>query len=196
MSEIIRPDFTPLSASLWSGIFGNERPVAVEIGPGEGEFLEFAARREPNWNFFAVEHLASRTRIVQRRIDESKLANARVLCASAECVLTLLPDACVDRFHIQFPDPWWKRRHHRRRLMKPALVAQLRRTLRPGATIEFITDVEEYFHLSIVALDGDSGLVAIDKAPDLPTTTSFSRKAAARGWKYYASTHRRLPARG
>jgi len=190
MSRALHLDSNPLRPDFWVDIFANDHPVAIEIGPGFGEFLEFIATRQPDWNFFAVEHLSSRTRVIQRRIDAGNITNARALCAQAECVLAVLPDACVDRFHIQFPDPWWKRRHHRRRLMTASLVAQLRRTLRPGATIEFITDVEEYFRLAFALLEADPGLSHIG-IPELPTTTSFSRKAEARGWQVFASTHRK-----
>lgn len=193
MTIEFNPDFRPLDPSIWKILFGNERQVAVEIGPGAGEFLAYIATRQPDWNFFAIEQLRSRTAIVQRRIDDHGLSNARVLCAPAECVLALLPEGCVDRFHIQFPDPWWKRRHHRRRLMKPALVAQLHRALRVGGTIEFLTDVEEYFRLSFAALTANPGLEHIG-IPELPITTSFSRKAAVRGWNVYASSHRKRAA--
>jgi tRNA (guanine-N7-)-methyltransferase len=190
MISDFNPDFRPLGRSVWRELFGNDRPVAIEIGPGVGEFLAYIAARQPDWNFFAIEQLRSRTDIIQRRIDDHGLSNARVLCAPAECVFAMLPEGCVDRVHIQFPDPWWKRRHHRRRLMTPSLVAQLRRALGVGGTVEFLTDVEEYFHLSFAALTADPGLEHIG-TPELPITTSFSRKAAVRGWQVYASSHRK-----
>lgn len=190
MTLSFAPDYTPLTAAVWSQIFGNDRPVAIEIGPGVGEFLAHAAAAEPGVNFYAIEHLKSRVAVVEERLAEHRLANARVVCAAAECVLQLLPDDCVDRYYIQFPDPWWKRRHHRRRLMTRALVAHLRRTLRPGGGIEFLTDVEEYFGLAMAALEGDAGLVRCDD-PALPVTTSFSRKAAVRGWRMWAATFRK-----
>lgn len=181
-----------LSGDFWPAVFANDNPVAIEIGPGLGEFLETIALREPNWNFFAVERSHSHARTIQQRIDRKQLSNARVIRCEAEFVLALLPDNCVDGYYIQFPDPWWKRRHHRRRLMTPAVVSQLHRTLRPGRCIEFITDVEEYFALAFGALDAEPGLEHIPTDPDLLTATSFSRKAAARGWKLSASTHRKL----
>jgi len=191
MSSIFLPDRTPLRPDFWREIFGNDRPVAVEIGPGLGEFLEAIARHRPDWNYFAIERAQTRTLTVQEKIDKHGLDNARALCSEAQFVLALLPDDCVDRFYIQFPDPWWKRRHHRRRLMTPAFAAELARTLRPGCEIEFVSDVKEYFDLAFAALEAQPALEHIPTDPKLLTATSFSRKAAVRGWELSASIHRK-----
>ncbi len=193
MKQPFRPEWSRLPDSVWTEIFGNDRPVAIEIGPGLGEFLEVIARREPGWNYYAIERSRTRTLAVQNRIDRAGLINTRVLAAHAECVLSILPDESVDRFYIQFPDPWWKRRHQRRRLMTPELVSMLRRVLRTGAVIEFITDVEEYFGVAQKALQSDPGIEEVPTNPELVTATSFSRKAAKRGWKLHTATYRKLP---
>ena len=189
--SVYDPNWKPLAVDFWADVFGNTNPVAVEVGPGLGEFLEAIATRERDWNFFAVEHAGARAKAVQERIDKHGLTNARIIRTEAELVLHFLPDCCVDRFYIQFPDPWWKRRHHRRRLMTPEFVAELRRTLRPGAEIEFITDVTEYFELAQEALRAEPGLEEIPVEPALLAATSFSRKAAQRGWKLSTATHRK-----
>ncbi len=190
----MRVRFAPqwvLTPTFWADVFGNDHPVAVEIGPGRGEFLEAAARAEPSWNFFAIEQDGARASLVRKRIETRALPNARIVCAPAEYVLAILPDACVDRFHIQFPDPWWKRRHHRRRLIKRELVAELHRTMRQGATIDFLTDVDEYFALAQRIFAEEPGLVPETTAPELLTTTSFARKASERGWDVSAATYRK-----
>lgn len=192
MNERFAPDWDRLPDNFWELLFGDRNPVDVEIGPGLGEFLVAIASRQPQRNFFAVERAASRVRHVQQRIDRQGLTNARILCAEAECVLAMFPAACVERFYIQFPDPWWKRRHHRRRLVNPVFVAELRRVLRPGGTIELVTDVEEYFALAQAALRADPGLEEIPADLDVLTATSFSRKATARGWRLSAATHRKI----
>lgn len=103
----------------------------------------------------------------------------------------MLPAACVAAFHIQFPDPWWKRRHHKRRLWSAHFVATLHRALVPHGTIELITDVGEYFALAQTCLAAEPGLepVTLDCAAGLHT--SFARKAVARGATIYRSLHRR-----
>ncbi len=192
MSDLFRPNWSALPETYWTEIFGDDRPVAVEIGPGLGEFLEFVAKHQPDWNFFAVERSRARAATVRRRIDAARLTNARVLSAPAECVLAILRDSSVDRFYIQFPDPWWKRRHKRRRLMTPQLATQLCRVLRPGGAIEFITDVEEYYDVGRAALRSERRLIEISTDPELQTATSFARKAIKRGWKLHAATYRKL----
>jgi tRNA (guanine-N7-)-methyltransferase len=180
-----------LAHDFWYGIFGNERPVAVEVGPGKGDFLLASARREPELNFFAIERSAARALRLRRRVESVGLRNVRILSADARCTLALLPDACVERYHVQFPDPWWKNRHARRRIWTPDFVALLRRTLRPGGSIEFVTDVADYFAAALPILDAEPGLERIVAAPIESAQTSFARKALARGDKLYRSEHRR-----
>jgi tRNA (guanine-N7-)-methyltransferase len=170
-----------LPSDLWRRLFGNDHPVAVEIGPGTGEFLFAAARAEPDVNFFAVERSPARAARLQERIEASGGANVRVVQADAACVLELLPDAAVSRYHVQFPDPWWKKRHARRRIWTPSFVAALSRTLRPGGTIELVTDVADYFAYAENLLAAEPGLAPLDCLPTDRMATSFARKAAARG---------------
>jgi tRNA (guanine-N7-)-methyltransferase len=181
----------PLPPDCWQQIFANDRPVAVEIGPGRGEFLLSSARAAPARNFFAIEHSASRTREIAAKLDLEQIANARVLCGDAVCLVELFPEASVAAFHVLFPDPWWKRRHHKRRLWTPRFVAALRRALAAGGTIELITDVGDYFALAQSLLSADPGLevVAVGHPPEVQT--SFARKAVRRGDRLYRSLHRR-----
>jgi tRNA (guanine-N7-)-methyltransferase len=181
----------PLPPDCWRQVFGNDRPIAVEIGPGRGEFLIDAARRAPAWNFFAIEHSASRAAEVAARLRRAGITNARVLGADATCLLELVPERSVSAFYVLFPDPWWKRRHHKRRLMTPRFVAALRRALCPGGTMELITDVEEYFGLAGEALGGDPGLEVVADPPARDLQTSFARKAVRRGATIHHCVYRR-----
>jgi tRNA (guanine-N7-)-methyltransferase len=182
----------PLPDDCWRQLFDNDHPVAVEIGPGRGEFLATAARGAPQWNFFAIEHSASRTVEVAQRLQRLGVANARVLCADATCLLALVPERSVDAFYVLFPDPWWKRRHQKRRLMTPPFVATLRRALRVGGTIELMTDVDEYFALAQAALAGDAGLQPLEAAPPRALQTSFARKAVNRGAAIHRTIYERV----
>jgi len=182
-----------LPAHLWRTIFDNDRPVSVEIGPGRGEFLVEMAVAHPHRNFFAVERSGSRLRAIRASIAAAGVQNVRVLRGDATCVLALLPDACVATYHIQFPDPWWKRRHHRRRLWTPEFVALLARTLLDGGTIEFVTDVADYFEVARALLRSDSSLeeMALPEAAIAAGSTSFARKARQRGAAIRAAAFRR-----
>ena len=127
-----------------------------------------------------------------KKLERRHLPNVRLLHADARCVVGILPNASVRSYCIFFPDPWWKRRHRPRRLWSPELVVDLHRTLSPGGTITFRTDVAEYFWATQAVLDGHPGLDgsnagAIEEKPQ----TSFFRKAHRRGDAIYGSTHHR-----
>jgi tRNA (guanine-N7-)-methyltransferase len=129
---------------------------------------------------------------IERMLDATGLPNARVLLGDATCVIRLLPDACVTTYIVQFPDPWWKRRHHRRRLFTQALVDSLVRTLLPGGTIHLVTDVEEYCEITQGLLDSHAGLHRVPIDPSWQDElTSFSLKARARNATIFASIHQR-----
>jgi tRNA (guanine-N7-)-methyltransferase len=186
-------DCRPLSNDLWCEIFGNDRAVEVEIGPGRGEFLLATAEAHPERNYFAIERSHSQTRLLAARLAAAGLINARVLQGDAACIVRLLPDACVSAFHVLFPDPWWKRRHHRRRFWTAGVVTHLRRALVMGGTIELVTDVEDSFRQAQRLLDADPGLdrLCAGETRDGPLTT-FARKAALRRATIHRSVHRRL----
>ena len=179
-------------ASLWSAVFGNTLPVFIEVGPGRGEFLLASARDDLAHNYFAIERSRARVREIERTLTKhGDLANVRVINADAACTLALLPDACVAGYFVLFPDPWWKVRHHRRRLLTPELVATLRRTLVIGGLLLLATDVPGYFDVAQEYLGADAGLELIEAGPSPAPSTSFSRKAQRRGTPIYRSVHRR-----
>lgn len=178
-------------ADCWQQIFGNDRPVAVEIGPGRGDFLLAGARRDPARNFYAIERSAARARAIDAKLTRDGLQNARVVSADATCLIELLPATSVAAFYVQFPDPWWKRRHHRRRVWTPRFVAALRRALVADGTVELTTDVGDYFALAQRYLAADPGLEVVTIGHPTDLRTSFARKAAQRGAMIYRSVHRR-----
>jgi tRNA (guanine-N7-)-methyltransferase len=170
-------------SGLWRSVFGNDRPVEVEIGPGTGTFLLAAAARWPRTNFYGIEHSRSRAARLCTAIETRALSNARVLHADAACIVsTMLPAESVAAFHIYFPDPWWKRRHHRRRLITPALAAALSHTLAPGGRLYLATDVNEVFTLALHTLEAIATLARrTDLSSPRPGITAFERKGLARG---------------
>jgi tRNA (guanine-N7-)-methyltransferase len=136
----------PTPPPTWSDIFGNNHPVEVEIGPGKGGFLLTLARNTPERNFFGVEISSRRTARLASLIERDGPANVIAIHADIACVLPLLMwPASVTAYHLYFPDPWWKRRHHTRRLFHDDFATALVRTLVPGGKIFLASDVEKYF---------------------------------------------------
>jgi tRNA (guanine-N7-)-methyltransferase len=136
----------PTPPPIWSDIFGNSNPVEVEIGPGKGGFLLSLARNTPGHNFFGVEILSRRATRLASLIERDGPANVMAIHADITCLLPLMIwPASVTTYHLYFPDPWWKRRHHNRRLFRDDFTTALVRTLVPGGTIFLASDVEKYF---------------------------------------------------
>jgi tRNA (guanine-N7-)-methyltransferase len=171
------------SNSFWSSIFGNDHPVDIEIGPGAGTFLLSVAAEHPERNYFAIEHSRGRALSVEAAVAAGDLRNVRIIHADASCVVgTLIPAASVAAYHIYFPDPWWKRRHHRRRLFTPDFAGALARTLAPMGRVYVASDVADVFAVMRTTLTATHALAEIERAPSpRRTVTSFERKGVARG---------------
>jgi len=140
----------------WAQVFGNGQPVEIEIGIGKGRYLLAAAGVRPETNFVGVEWAAKYLRIALERGRKRRLGNLRLVRADArEFVEFFVPAASVRAFHVYFPDPWPKKRHHKRRLINPAFLAEVARTLEPGGLLWLATDHEEYFAAMQEALAAD-----------------------------------------
>ncbi len=127
-------------------VFGRTGPVHVEIGCGKATFLLNEARAHCHWNFVGIEKAGRYYRHSVDRIGRWGLSNVRIVGAEASQFLAdSVPDNSVDCFHIYFPDPWPKRRHHKRRFFCAANVEHLIRCLKPGGDIRIATDYVEYF---------------------------------------------------
>lgn len=171
----------------WRAIFGDDRPVEFEIGPGRGEILLAWARARPHVNFFAVEHASGMATELAARAEACGLTNVRIIGGDARWVVRrLVPDASVAAYHIYFPDPWPKTRHRHRRLFTDAAFAPaLRRTLRPDGRLHVASDLPR-LHADMCAALAAAGFVRDDAAPPAPDrpTTKFERKYAAAGTWY------------
>lgn len=147
----------------WTAVFGDHVPSAlplvVEIGFGRGEFLMDMAAREPETAFIGIEYSFKRVLKMARRLARSEILNTRLVQATAqEVVRDVLVDASVSNFWINFPDPWPKKRHARRRLIQADFVALLSRRLVPGGAVHVATDHEDYAEWIHEVLRNASGL--------------------------------------
>ena len=171
----------PLVHPPWSAIFGNDRPVEIEIGPGRGDVLLAFAAVRPDVNFFAIEHVRGAVERLTARLEAGGATNARVITGDAPCVVRhLVATASVAAYHIYFPDPWPKRRHQRRRLVTPDFAESMRRTLVPGGTVNVATDLG-WLYDTIERTLLDAGFVDTRTAAPARPTTRFERKYAVAG---------------
>jgi len=156
-------------------IFGRRGPVHVEIGTGKAAFLLNEARAQPDANFFGIERASRYYRYAVDRIGRWGLKNVRIIRTDAAYFLTdFVPDGAVDCFHIYFPDPWPKKRHHKRRFFSPANMQQLLRALKTGGRLKIVTDHADYFE-QIKKLVGAGPCVC----PSLLEEIEFVRPAGA-----------------
>lgn len=129
----------------WQGLFGNSHPVKLEIGFGMGDFLIEMATREPDSNFVGIDFSQDGILKLLSRIKNHHLKNIRVVYGDVrEKIPLLFHDGELDTVYINFPDPWPRRRHFKRRLIKPALVKLVAQKLAPAGCVHLATDSEPY----------------------------------------------------
>jgi len=133
--------------SAWADIFANQRPVEIEVGFGKGLFLLEQSQNHPEINYLGIEIERKWVMFAAARLVRAGVANVRLVCTDARWFLhARVPDDSVQAVHVYFPDPWWKQRHRKRKLLTPEFAVQCTRVLRPGGLLHFATDVEAYFH--------------------------------------------------
>jgi tRNA (guanine-N7-)-methyltransferase len=129
-------------------LFGNDHPVELEIGSGKGLFLFNAASAAPSHNFLGIELSRKYARLAAERLAARHVVNAKIWRGDARKVMAgLIPETSLRAVHVYFPDPWWKKRHKKRRVFSDELVAQIERLLQLGGELRVASDVEEYFRL-------------------------------------------------
>jgi tRNA (guanine-N7-)-methyltransferase len=164
-------------------LFGNDRPLELDLGAGDGGFAVEYARRHPELNLLAVERLLGRVRKIEKRAARAGPVNLRVLRLEfGYTVRHLLEPGCVSVAHILFPDPWPKRRHWDRRLVRAEFVRDLAQVLRPGGEFRFTTDHAHYFETAQAEV-ASAGVLR--RAPEWNWTgdpkTDFQRTFEAEG---------------
>jgi tRNA (guanine-N7-)-methyltransferase len=176
----------------WAEVFGNDYPVEMEIGIGKGTFLTEQAKARPEVNFFGIEWARWFWRYASDRLRRHELLNTRTVRAEAVFFLTeFVPEASISVLHIYFPDPWPKKRHHKRRLIQPQFMPLVKRILVPGGRLQIVTDHQEYFE-QIEAVVRGSGLTVVDyNRPGSAgegefVGTNFERKYRREGRPFYA----------
>ncbi|MEN9490381.1 MAG: hypothetical protein RJA63_830 [Pseudomonadota bacterium] len=166
--------------------FGRKAPVVLEIGCGMGDTTVKIASIRPETDFIGIEVHGPGVGNLCKLIDEHKLTNLRVMQHDAtEVVRDMLAPDSLAGIHVYFPDPWPKKRHHKRRILQPAFVAKLASRLAPGGYLHCATDWEEYAQFMLETLSAEPLLqnTAADYAekPDYRPLTKFEARGLRLG---------------
>ena len=190
--EDLAPWFTPLfelpdpsehGPLDWSAIFPHPGPVELDVGSGRGRFTNEAAAAVPERNFCGIEHDFTAARRGCRRLKRHAVPNARVFGGDAVRFLRIfVPPASLATVHVLYPDPWWKRRHRKRRLLGEDLggtfLGLILKSLAPGGRLHVRTDVGEYFGEIADLLDGEARLSRRPDPTDETAAAILARSAA------------------
>ena len=129
----------------WDAVFGRHAPRVLEVGFGMGEATAQVALAQPERDFIGVEVHTPGVGALLMRVRDLELRNLRIVQHDAvEVLRDMVPESSLDAVHVSFPDPWHKKRHHKRRLIQPGFVALAASRLRVGGLLHCATDWQEY----------------------------------------------------
>jgi tRNA (guanine-N7-)-methyltransferase len=174
---------TPLD---FDEVFGRSAPRILEIGFGMGNATSEIASRHPEIDYLGVEVHAPGVGALLKRIGELGIENLRIIRHDAVEVLgDMIADDSLDGIHIFFPDPWHKKRHHKRRLIQPDFVRRLANKLKPGGYLHLATDWEDYAEQMLAVLSAEHRLVNTTRGyaprPDYRPLTKFEQRGLRLG---------------
>jgi len=180
--ELLRP----------AAVFGREAPLVLEIGSGMGDTTAQIAKARPDTDFVAVEVHGPGIGSLLKLIGKEQLKNLRVIRHDAlEVLEKMIPDGALAAIHLFFPDPWPKKRHHKRRLVQAAFAALAVRKLAPGGYLHAATDWEDYASQMVEVLMAQPGLHRENGAHARPST-KFELRGLKLGHKVHDFLFRRI----
>jgi tRNA (guanine-N7-)-methyltransferase len=182
-----------------AGIFGRAAPVTLEIGFGNGASLAEMASKDPACDFIGIEvHRPGVGRLLME-IEERQLGNVRIYCHDAVDVLQQkIPDAALDRVLLFFPDPWPKKKHHKRRIVQPALVSLIARKLKRGGCLHMATDWQPYAEHMLEVMESSSefqnakGKGQYSDRPEYRPVTKFEKRGQRLGHGVWDLVYQRV----
>ncbi len=188
--------FAPAPLDL-DRLFGRAAPQILEIGFGMGETTAAIAREHPEHDYLGIEVHTPGVGSLLKRIADLHLENVRIVQHDAVEVLEhMIAPAVLAGVHLFFPDPWPKKRHHKRRLVQLPFVALLASRMKPGATVHACTDWEEYAQQMLQVLSADRALenTAVDYAerPESRPETKFERRGLDLGHRVWDLIFRKI----
>lgn len=172
-------------------VFGNDRPVEIEVGFGKGLFLLTESQARPDINFLGIEVLRKYQLLTATRFAKRKQGNVRLAHADARLFLRdRVAPASVAVVHVYFPDPWWKTRHRKRRLFTADFVAEVERVLCLGGRLSLATDVADYFAI-MQQLASRPAFRPLPPPEPLDFLTNFERKFRLQGLPIFRALYER-----
>ncbi len=182
----------------WAALFGNDRPVEIEVGFGKGLFLLNQGATRPDTNFLGVEIERKYVLLTATRVARREYHNVKLACTDARWFLTARVAAdSVAAMHVYFPDPWWKTRHRKRRLFTEEFAEQVARVLKPSGRFHFVSDVQDYFEESVGMVAAQGRLRSLpppavgEPRGDDDYLTNFERKYRKEGRPIYRALFER-----
>ena len=166
-------DFSPAPLDL-DAVFGRRAPRCLEIGFGTGDVIGSLAAAYPDVDYLGIEVHRPGVGQLLLRAEGARLTNLRVICHDAVEVLAVQigADSC-DEILVFFPDPWHKKRHHKRRLIEPKFVRRLGQTLRPGGILRLATDWQEYAEQMLGVCNAEGLLTSLNPGQDYAHRPAF-----------------------
>jgi tRNA (guanine-N7-)-methyltransferase len=168
---------------LAESLFGRQAPWEIEVGTGKGLFLAQAAAANPQHDFLGCEIARKYAAYAAARLARARLPNAKVIQGDAQQLFRdQLQSRSIRAVHVYFPDPWWKKRHQKRRVMNEAFLGEIYRVLEFAGKLHFWTDVREYFERTCALIAATTPFAApqpVQERPaahDLDYRTHFERR--------------------
>jgi len=174
--------------------------IELEVGSGKGLFMIGAAAANPDTIFIGLELAAKFAALAQSRLEGAGITNGRFICCDAiEVMCRDVPDGRLDAVHVYFPDPWWKARHKKRRVLNERMLTAIERTLVANGILHFWTDVLDYYEstLELIAkvtkLRGPEFVGEPKSEHDMDYRTHFERRTRLNGLPVYRAQYKKLP---
>ena len=184
------PDRSPIDPAA---IFGDDRPLWLEIGFGGGEHMVAMAARYPQIGIIGCEPFINGVAMLLGKIRAAGVSNVSVHPGDARDLMDVLPDGSVARAFLNYPDPWPKARHHRRRFVTPEHLIPLHRVMAPGAEFRVATDIPDYMRQTLEEVPR-AGFALLHEGPEAWDdwhSTRYEQKALREGRVPHYATFRR-----
>jgi tRNA (guanine-N7-)-methyltransferase len=198
LTQLLGEPDTPRAAFDPQALFEKPQPLEIEMGSGKGLFMLNASLAHPERNYLGIEVAEKYAAFSAARLARADVSNGVMISGDGlRFFHELLPDACAAAVHVYFPDPWWKKRHAKRRVMNEIFVRDIERVLMPGGALHFWTDVQDYYEMALPIIAAESklqGPLPVEEqtpAHDMDYRTNFERRKRKDGLTIWRAEYKR-----